>query len=260
MTDLADAARVLRKYYGYEAFRPGQEALVSAILSGRDALGVMPTGAGKSVCYQVPGLVLPGCTVVVSPLVSLMGDQVRALIDLGISADFVNSSLTSSQQWQVLNRAAQGECDLLYVAPERLSDPRFVDFFNRAQVPLIAIDEAHCVSQWGQDFRPAYLAVGEFIAGLERRPIVAAFTATATEKVREDIVRLLGLRDPALVVTGFDRPNLRFAVEQATTKKKTKFIESYVANHPNQSGIVYCSTRKDVERVCDALGAADVAA
>lgn len=253
MSDMVEAARMLQKYYGYEAFRPGQEALVGAILQGRDALGVMPTGAGKSVCYQIPALLLPGCTVVVSPLVSLMEDQVKALVDLGVSADFINSSLTASQQGQVLFRAAQGGCDLLYVAPERLSDPRFVDFFEHAQVPLIAVDEAHCVSQWGQDFRPAYLAVGEFIAGLSRRPIVAAFTATATERVRDDIVRLLGLKEPALVVTGFDRPNLRFVVEQAASKRKTQFVKSYVASHSGQSGIVYCSTRKEVERLCEEL-------
>ncbi len=247
--ELSDAALVLRQYFGYDAFRPGQEPLVKAILEGRDCLGVMPTGAGKSVCYQVPGIMLPGCTVVVSPLVSLMGDQVRALVDAGVRADFINSSLTPSQQGQVLYRASRGECDLLYIAPERLSDPRILDFFENARVPLIAVDEAHCVSQWGQDFRPAYLAVGEFIAQLKCRPVLAAFTATATEHVRDDIVRLLGLREPELVVTGFDRPNLHFAVTQATQKRKSQFVLDYVRERENQSGIVYCSTRKEVERV-----------
>ena len=247
--ELSDAAGVLRRYFGYNAFRPGQEPLVKAILEGRDCLGVMPTGAGKSVCYQVPGIMLPGCAVVVSPLVSLMGDQVRALVDAGVRADFINSSLTPSQQGQALHRASRGECDLLYIAPERLSDPRIFDFFENARVPLIAVDEAHCVSQWGQDFRPAYLAVGEFIAQLRQRPVLAAFTATATEHVRDDIVRLLGLRDPELVVTGFDRPNLRFSVSQATQKKKSQFVLDYVREHEDQSGIVYCSTRKEVERV-----------
>ena len=247
--ELSDAATVLRQYFGYDAFRPGQVPLVEAILEGRDCLGVMPTGAGKSVCYQVPGIMMPGCSVVVSPLVSLMGDQVRALLDAGVRADFINSSLTPSQQGQVLYRASRGECDLLYIAPERLSDPRILDFFENARVPLIAVDEAHCVSQWGQDFRPAYLAVGEFIARLKRRPVLAAFTATATEHVRDDIVRLLGLRDPEVVVTGFDRPNLHFTVSQATQKKKSQFVLDYVREHENQSGIVYCSTRKEVERV-----------
>ncbi len=258
--ELSDAALVLRQYFGYDAFRPGQVPLVEAILEGRDCLGVMPTGAGKSVCYQVPGIMLPGCTVVVSPLVSLMGDQVRALVDAGVRADFINSSLTPSQQGQVLYRASRGECDLLYIAPERLSDPRILDFFENARVPLIAVDEAHCVSQWGQDFRPAYLAVGEFIAQLKCRPVLAAFTATATEHVREDIVRLLGLREPELVVTGFDRPNLHFAVTQATQKRKSQFVLDYVRGRENQSGIVYCSTRKEVERVHQTLLDAGISA
>ena len=249
-----DAARAaLKEHFGYDGFRPGQETLVEALLSGRDCLGVMPTGAGKSICYQIPGVVLPGLTLVVSPLVSLMGDQVRALLDAGVRGSYLNSTLTPGQQNTVMRRALAGTYDIMYVAPERLADPRFIEFACQAQIPLIAIDEAHCVSQWGQDFRPAYLGIGEFIAALPKRPIVAALTATATEKVREDIASLLGLVNPETVVTGFDRPNLRFAVEQLPSKRKLARIVTYAVNHPEDSGIVYCSTRKDVEKVHEAL-------
>ncbi len=249
-----DAARAaLKEHFGYDGFRPGQETLVEALLSGRDCLGVMPTGAGKSICYQIPGVVLPGLTLVVSPLVSLMGDQVRALLDAGVRGSYLNSTLTPGQQNTVMRRALAGTYGIMYVAPERLADPRFIEFACQAQIPLIAIDEAHCVSQWGQDFRPAYLGIGEFIAALPKRPIVAALTATATEKVREDIASLLGLVNPETVVTGFDRPNLRFAVEQLPSKRKLARIVTYAVNHPEDSGIVYCSTRKDVEKVHEAL-------
>lgn len=217
---ITQARSVLAEHFGYRDFRPGQEAVVAAVLSGRDALAVMPTGAGKSVCYQVPAVVLPGMTVVVSPLVSLMADQVRSLKEAGIRGAFLNSSLTPAQQAEVLARAQAGAYDLMYVAPERLADPRFTAFAASASIPFVAVDEAHCVSQWGQDFRPSYLAIGEFIAALPVRPVVAALTATATERVRADIVRLLGLRDPVLTVTGFDRPNLRFAVERCEPKRK----------------------------------------
>lgn len=247
------ARAALKEHFGYDGFRPGQETLVEALLSGRDCLGVMPTGAGKSICYQIPGVVLPGLTLVVSPLVSLMGDQVRALLDAGVRGSYLNSTLTPGQQNTVMRRALAGTYDIMYVAPERLADPRFIEFACQAQIPLIAIDEAHCVSQWGQDFRPAYLGIGEFIAALPKRPIVAALTATATEKVREDIALLLGLINPETVVTGFDRPNLRFAVEQLPSKRKLARIIAYAVNHPEDSGIVYCSTRKDVEKVHEAL-------
>lgn len=260
MVDEAAARAALREYFGYEAFRPGQEGVVGAILDGRDTLAVMPTGAGKSVCYQVPGIVLEGLTLVVSPLVSLMGDQVRALLDAGVRGAYLNSTLTPGQQATVLRRALVGAYQIMYVAPERLTDPRFLAFASEARIPLVAVDEAHCVSQWGQDFRPSYLTIGDFIAQLPVRPVVAAFTATATERVRRDIVRLLALRDPYEAVTGFDRPNLYFGVERMEPKKKLAWIASYALEHPGDSGIVYCSTRKDTEKVHDALVAAGVRA
>ncbi len=255
---MAAAHAALKQHFGYEDFRPGQDGLVQALLSGRDVLGVMPTGAGKSICYQVPGVVLPGLTLVVSPLVSLMGDQVRALLEAGVRGSYLNSTLTPGQQNTVMRRALAGSYDIMYVAPERLADPRFIEFASQADIPLVAVDEAHCVSQWGQDFRPAYLGIGEFIAALPKRPVVAALTATATQRVREDIAALLGLRNPFTVVTGFDRPNLHFSVEQLAGKRKLARVVSYALDHAQDSGIVYCSTRKDVEKVQEALAAAGV--
>lgn len=253
MTDLSQAHQALKQHFGYEAFRPGQEGVVEAILGRRDALAVMPTGAGKSVCYQVPGVVMDGLALVVSPLVSLMGDQVRALLDAGIRGAYLNSTLTPGQQSTVLRRALDGAYQIMYVAPERLADPRFLEFAQRAAIPLVAVDEAHCVSQWGQDFRPSYLTIGDFIAQLPNRPVVAAFTATATARVRADIVRLLDLRDPYEVVTGFDRPNLYFGVERLDPKRKIARIAGYALEHAGDSGIVYCSTRKDTDKVHAAL-------
>ncbi len=255
-----DARRALEGCFGYDGFRPGQEGVVSAILDGRDVLAVMPTGAGKSLCYQVPGVVLEGLTLVVSPLVSLMGDQVHALIDAGVRGAYLNSTLTPGQQATVLRRALAGTYRIMYVAPERLSDARFLAFAQQAHIPLVAVDEAHCVSQWGQDFRPSYLAIGDFIAQLPARPVVAALTATATERVRRDIVHLLGLRDPYEVVTGFDRPNLFFGVERVDPKRKLARIAAYALGRRQDSGIVYCSTRKDVDKVHAALVAAGVSA
>ncbi|MVM54354.1 RecQ family ATP-dependent DNA helicase [Gordonibacter urolithinfaciens] len=260
MVEAAAAKAALREHFGYEEFRPGQEGVVEAILAGRDALAVMPTGAGKSVCYQVPGIVMEGLALVVSPLVSLMGDQVRALLDAGVRGAYLNSTLTPGQQATVLRRALAGAYQIMYVAPERLADPRFLEFAREAAIPLVAVDEAHCVSQWGQDFRPSYLAIGDFIEQLPARPVVAAFTATATERVRRDIVRLLDLRDPYGVVTGFDRPNLYFGVERLEPKRKLAWIGSYALAHPGDSGIVYCSTRKDTDKVHAALVAAGVRA
>ena len=250
---MEQARAVLASRFGYDAFRPGQEAVVSALLSGRDVLAVMPTGAGKSVCYQVPAVVMEGMALVVSPLVSLMADQVRAVQEAGIRGAYLNSTLAPGQQAEVLRRAAEGAYDLMYVAPERLADPRFAEFARTARLALIAVDEAHCVSQWGQDFRPSYLSIGQFISELPVRPPVAALTATATDLVRRDIVRLLGLRDAACTVTGFDRPNLRFAVERREPKQKLARLDAFIDERRAESGIVYCAKRVTVEEVCDHL-------
>ena len=256
------ALDTLGAYFGYTSFRPGQDRMVDAILAGRDALGVMPTGAGKSICYQVPALMLPGITFVVSPLLSLMEDQTRALLAAGARPSYLNSSLTPAQQNTVLKRAREGRYQLMYVAPERLLEPRFLAFAQEAAadggigVPLVAIDEAHCVSQWGQDFRPAYLQIREFIDSLPQRPIVAAFTATATERVRADIQQMLGLQNPATVVTGFDRKNLYFGCEEMGDKAKTAWVRDYVIAHSSESGIVYCSTRKTVDALAGELAEA----
>lgn len=255
-----DARAALLRYFGYPDFRAGQRFIVEALLSGRDALGVMPTGAGKSICYQVPGIVLPGLALVISPLVSLMGDQVRALIDAGVRGAYLNSTLSPAQQRTVMKRAVEGTYKIMYVAPERLSDPSFRAFVEQVHVPLIAVDEAHCVSQWGQDFRPSYLEIRDFIESLDRRPPVVALTATATERVRGDIADLLGLRDPAEIVTGFDRPNLRFGVERLEPKMKRRRIAEFVASHRRESGIIYCSTRKDVDALAAWLVGEGVAA
>ena len=213
----------------------------------------MPTGAGKSVCYQIPAALSPGATLVISPLISLMRDQVDALNDLGMPAAFINTTQTPDEQAMVFAQAAAGQIKLLYVAPERLETGRFRDFAARTPISLIAVDEAHCVSQWGQDFRSSYLGIGDFIAGLPQRPPVGAFTATATERVRRDIVGLLGLRNPAVTVTGFDRPNLYFDVVKLETKYKAAWVARYVADHPDESGIVYCATRKTTEALADTL-------
>lgn len=253
MTDQVAALGALKRYFGYDSFRPGQSGLVDAILAGRDVLGVMPTGAGKSVCYQIPATLLPGVTIVISPLISLMRDQVDALNDAGIPAAYVNTTQGGDEQAMVLAQAAQGDIKLLYVAPERLETERFRNFATRVLISLVAVDEAHCVSQWGQDFRSSYLGIGEFIAGLPARPTVAAFTATATERVRRDIIGILGLNAPQVTVTGFDRENLYFDVLKIETKYKAAWVARYVAEHPDESGIVYCATRKETEALAAAL-------
>jgi len=253
MTAHQAALEALTRYFGYDSFRPGQQGIVEALLAGRDVLGVMPTGAGKSVCYQIPAALSPGATLVISPLISLMRDQVDALNDLGLPAAFINTTQTPDEQAMAFAQAAAGQIKLLYVAPERLETGRFRDFAARTPISLIAVDEAHCVSQWGQDFRSSYLGIGDFIAGLPQRPPVGAFTATATERVRRDIVGLLGLRNPAVTVTGFDRPNLYFDVVKLETKYKAAWVARYVADHPDESGIVYCATRKTTEALADTL-------
>ena len=250
------ALEALNRYFGYDSFRPGQSGIVSAILAGHDVLGVMPTGAGKSICYQIPAAILPGVAIVISPLISLMRDQVDALNDVGLPAAFINTTQTPDEQDLVFAQALSGQIKLLYVAPERLETERFRNFAVRVPISLVAVDEAHCVSQWGQDFRSSYLGIGEFIAGLPTRPTVAAFTATATERVRRDIVSILGLHTPSITVTGFDRPNLYFDVISMPRKGKASWVASYIASHPDESGIVYCATRKETEALAESLNSA----
>jgi len=242
---------LLKQYFGHSAFRPGQKTLIDALLSGKDVLGVMPTGAGKSICYQIPALQLPGVTLVISPLISLMKDQVAALSRYGIPCAFINSSLTQEEYYNVYRGAQVGAYKLIYVAPERLLTEDFLRFSGSITVSLVAVDEAHCVSQWGQDFRPSYLQIPEFLSLLSARPVVGAFTATATAEVKEDIKKLLGLQTPVCLTTGFDRPNLRFEVFHPKTKKV--WLLSFLDACKEQSGIIYCATRKKVEDVCSTL-------
>ncbi|MCO7138055.1 RecQ family ATP-dependent DNA helicase [[Clostridium] leptum] len=239
----------LKQIFGYDSFRPGQEDIVNHLLGQGDALAVMPTGAGKSICYQLPALLMPGVTVVVSPLISLMKDQVQALIQMGVRAAYINSSLTEGQCRKALSNASQGMYKIIYVAPERLLTPSFLRFAHSISISLLCVDEAHCVSQWGQDFRPSYLQIREFIAALPNRPPVGAFTATATAHVRKDILQMLDLQDPLEVITGFDRPNLYFEVQRLQDRDKMAALKVYLDAHPDRCGIVYCSTRKKVDQV-----------
>ena len=248
----------LKTYFGYDAFRGGQEAVIDALLSGRDVMAVMPTGAGKSVCYQVPALLLPGITIVVSPLVSLMRDQVTALVQMGVPAAYLNSSLTFRQYLLALDRAKAGRYKIIYVAPERLETEGFRSFAETADISLVAVDEAHCISQWGQDFRPSYLNIPAFVNSLPKRPPVGAFTATATPDVRGDILMLLKLKAPLSVTTGFDRENLYFEVQQPSGKRAA--LLELVRSRPGKCGIVYCATRKTVEEVCGFLQDEGIAA
>jgi ATP-dependent DNA helicase RecQ len=238
---------LLQQVYGYRSFRPGQETLIDALLEGRDVLGIMPTGGGKSICYQLPALMLPGITLVVSPLISLMQDQVQTLVQLGVRGAYLNSSLTPRQLQKALDNACQGMYRIIYLAPERLNTPSIQRLVSCQTISMVCVDEAHCVSQWGQDFRPSYLEIPKFIESLPQRPVVAAFTATATPKVQSDMEALLGLRNPVVTVTGFDRPNLYFEVQRP--QDKFDALVAVLERHPKQSGIVYCLTRKEVENV-----------
>lgn len=248
---MRDKYGVLKEYFGHDSFREGQDRITDSLLGGRDVLGIMPTGAGKSICYQVPALMFEGVTVVVSPLISLMKDQVSALVQSGVAAAYINSSLTHAQYLKVLQNTKNGKYKIIYVAPERLCAPAFLEICRSLSISMVAVDEAHCVSQWGQDFRPSYLKIPDFIGSLPSRPVVGAFTATATGTVREDIKNLLKLRSPLVVATGFDRPNLFFSVMQPN--KKSIALMKLIKERKGESGIVYCSTRKAVEEVCELL-------
>ena len=249
---------VLQRVFGYSAFRGGQEALIDAQLRGRDAFGIMPTGGGKSLCYQIPALLLEGVTLVISPLISLMRDQVMALKNAGVAAAYINSSLTPAQIRLVYRNIRSGMYKIIYVAPERLLTDGFLEAIQTRKVSLVTVDEAHCISQWGQDFRPSYLKIVDFLNILTPRPVVSAFTATATEAVRQDIAQILQLRDPLRVVTGFDRPNLRFEVRRP--KQKLPALIELVQQRRDKAGIVYCATRKAVEEVCENLQLNGIAA
>lgn len=238
---------ILKKVFGYDRFRPGQTEIVSKLLSGQDVLAVMPTGAGKSLCYQVPALALPGITIVVSPLVSLMKDQVGALVQAGVAAAFLNNSLTDNQKALMLRRAREGWYKIIYVAPERLEMPGFQRFAQEQPISMVTVDEAHCISQWGQDFRPSYLRIRDFVDSLPQRPVVGAFTATATARVREDIRTHLALQAPYEVTASFDRPNLYFATRRALPSEKPSVLLELVLQEGENSGIVYCSTTRQVD-------------
>ncbi|HIX30306.1 MAG TPA: DNA helicase RecQ [Candidatus Blautia stercoravium] len=242
-----DKYKVLKDVFGYDAFREGQEGLIDSTLAGRDVLGIMPTGAGKSICFQVPALLFQGITIVVSPLISLMKDQVAALNAAGVHAAFINSSLTEGQYRKAMEFAAQGRYKIIYAAPERLMTDSFLALIHQVEISMVAVDEAHCISQWGQDFRPSYLKITEFIRVLPKRPVIAAYTATATRAVKEDILCILGLQNPFVAVTGYDRKNLCFSVEKP--KDKVQALLDYLDKNREKSGIIYCNTRKNVEEI-----------
>lgn len=246
-----DKHKVLKEIFGYDSFRDGQEALVDSTLAGRDVLGILPTGAGKSICYQVPALLFEGISLIISPLISLMKDQVTALNQVGVHAAYINSSLTESQYRKAMENARNGQYKMIYVAPERLMTESFLSLVSCVDISMVAVDEAHCISQWGQDFRPSYLKIVDFINALPKRPVIAAYTATATKAVKEDIVCILGLQDPTIVVTGFDRKNLYYAVKKP--KNKMTELLGYLEKNGNKSGIIYCNTRKNVEEVYETL-------
>ncbi len=252
--DINDARIALKKYYGHDSFRVGQEKIIDSLISGRDVVGIMPTGAGKSVCYQIPALLADGITLVISPLISLMKDQVSSLIQAGIRGAYYNSSLTEGQCRKALANMAAGMYKIIYVAPERLEYDSFINICSGLNISYVAIDEAHCVSQWGQDFRPSYLKIADFVDKLPSRPVVGAFTATATASVRDDIVRMLRLKNPFLLTTGFDRPNLFFDVRRCDSKRnRFEELVAILTEKKDKSGIVYCSTRKNVDEIYEAL-------
>ena len=243
--------QALKILFGYDSFRVGQKSVIDSILAGRDAFAVMPTGAGKSVCYQIPAVLLPGITLVVSPLISLMQDQVKALNEAGVLAAFINSSLSEKDYNETIKRARQGIYKIIYIAPERLVTEGFLALAKSVPISMVTVDEAHCISQWGQDFRPSYMKIVEFVKTLEKRPIISAFTATATETVREDIICTLGLQNPFTLVNGFDRENLFFQVDKP--KNKEQYILKYISEHSGDSGIIYCATRKNVDNIYELL-------
>ena len=245
------AYEILKTYFGYSEFRYGQKEIITNLINGTDCVGIMPTGAGKSICYQIPAILMDGCTLVISPLISLMKDQVHALLEAGIAAAYINRSLTPAQQYKVIQNAKQYKYKLIYVAPERLELDFFQEFVASTNISFISVDEAHCVSQWGQDFRPSYLKIAQFIQSMPKRPIIGAFTATATREVKDDIISLLALQKPFVMTTGFDRKNLYFEVQKPVDKFTA--LERFLERNPNKTGIIYCTTRKGVEDVCDRL-------
>ena len=253
-----EKVEVLRQYFGFSSFREGQQTLIDAVLAGRDVLGVMPTGGGKSLCYELPALLLPGLTLVISPLISLMKDQVMALQNAGIPAGCIHSAMSVEELREAYRDTRFGAYKILYIAPERLLTDGFCALAQELEISLLAVDEAHCISQWGQDFRPSYLKILDFLQKLPRRPALAAFTATATAQVRSDIVRILQLQDPVTVVTGFDRPNLRFEVLRPQDKRRA--LLELLEERRDKSGIVYCATRKGVEQICELLQSSGFAA
>ena len=249
-----------KTYFGYDSFRKGQENVIDGLLAGKDVVAIMPTGAGKSLCYQVPALLFSGITLVISPLISLMQDQVKSLNEAGVHAAYINSSLTETQISKALALAARGTYQIIYVAPERLESAAFMHFVSQVKISMVTVDEAHCISQWGQDFRPGYLKIVEFIESLPERPVVSAFTATATEEVKEDIACILKLKNPEIIVTGFDRENLYYSVEHIAGKRKDVFVMDYLKKHPRESGIIYCATRKNVDALYEILCKQGIAA
>ena len=256
MNNINEPISILKKYYGYDDFREGQESVINTILEGNDCLAIMPTGAGKSICYQIPALMFDGITIVISPLISLMQDQVKALKSAQIEACYINSYLTDLEIAKVFADVSAGKYKIMYVSPERLDNVKFWEYCRSLNISMVTVDEAHCLSQWGQDFRPSYLRISEFVKRLPKRPVVSAFTATATAAVKNDIIERLELINPQITSTGYDRTNLYYRVE-ATTKKE-KYIVDYILQHQNQAGIIYCATRKNVEKIYEALIKADI--